>query len=261
MTIKGKMTARQSAMQRSDYIIFADESGNPNLKNVDPNYPVFVFCCCVFRRQDYDATAAPAVAALKASHFGRQDVILRSHPIRRNLPPFDFQGDPQRQTAFLDDLTRLITAADFTVIAAAVELNRFQQRYPRIRTVDRMAFQHCVIRLNDLLQSRGQHELATTIVIEYRGKQDDNGLLQEYQTLQQSALDAGQTPPNFELQFDPKGNNTAGVQIADLVATPIGLHLANPQRQNRAWDIISAKLHQDPQGQVNEWGLIILPDD
>ena len=247
-------------MERSDYIIFADESGNPNLKSVDPNYPVFVFCCCVFRRQHYDAAVAPAVAALKASHFGNPDVILRSHPIRRSHAPFNFPGDPQRRAAFLGDLTRLIAELDFTVIAAAVELDRFQQRYPRIGAVDRMAFQQCVIRLRDLLQSRGQHELATSIVIESRGKQDDHGLLQEYQGIRQDALDSARTPPNFALQFDAKGNNTAGVQIADLVAAPIGIHLANPQLQNRAWDIVSAKMYQSPQGQVDGWGLISLLD-
>ena len=247
-------------IQRSDYIIFADESGNPNLKTVDPNYPVFVFCCCVFRRQHYDATAAPAVAALKASHFGNPDVILRSHPIRRRLPPFDFPGNPHQRAAFMADLTRIIAAADFTVIATVVDLARFQQRYPVASAVDHLAFRQCIIRLTDLLQSRGQHELATTIVIESRGQQDDNALLQEYQTLRQAALDSEQTPPNFELQFDPKGNNTAGVQIADLVAAPIGRHLASPQHRNRAWDIISTKLYQSPQGQKDGWGLIRLPD-
>lgn len=56
-------------MAQSDYIVFADESGNPNLKRVDPGYPVFVFCCCVFGRRDYDDVVAPDVAALKAAHF------------------------------------------------------------------------------------------------------------------------------------------------------------------------------------------------
>lgn len=247
-------------MDQGDYIIFADESGGPNLKRVDPNYPVFVFCCCVFRRQDYDAAVAPAVAALKAYHFGEQDVILHAHSIRRRQPPFDFPGDPQRRAVFLDDLTRLIADANFTVIAAVVELNRFQQRYTSTRAVDRLAFRQCIIRLDNLLHSRGQHEIATSIVIESRGKQDDNGLLQEYQTLQQDALDSEQTPPNFKIQFDDKGNNTAGVQIADLVAAPIGRHLANPQRQNRAWDVVSAKLYQNPQGQAHGWGLIDLSE-
>lgn len=247
-------------MERSDYIIFADESGNPNLKSVDPNYPVFVFCCCVFPRQHYDAAVAPAVAALKASHFGNPDVILHSHPIRRRLPPFDFPGDPHRRAAFMGDLTRLIADADFTVIAAAVELNQFQQRYPTIGAADRLAFRQCIIRLHDLLQIRGQHELATTIVIESRGKKNDRRLLQEYRALRNNAIVTGQTPPNFELQFDDKGNNAAGVQIADLVAAPIGRHLTSPQHQNRAWDIINAKLPQSPQGPGDGWGLIRLPD-
>ena len=246
-------------MPQSDYIIFADESGNPNLKSVDPNYPVFVFCCCVFRRQDYDATVAPAVATLKAHHFGEQDVILHSRPIRFGEPPFDFQGDPQRRAAFMTDLNRLIADADFTVIAAVVELNRFQQRYTSTRAVDRMAFRQCVVRLDNLLHSRGQHESTTRIIVESRGKNDDRRLLQEYQALRSSAISSRRTLTNFELQFDAKGNNTAGVQIADLVAAPIGSHIARPQHPNRAWNIVSAKLHRSPQGGVNGWGLITLP--
>ena len=247
-------------MPRSDYIIFADESGNPNLKTVDPNYPVFVFCCCVFRRQDYDATAAPAVAALKASHFGNPDVILHSYPIRRSRPPFDFSGDEQRQAVFQGDLIQLIAGADFTVIAAAVELNRFQQRYPDALNVDLVAFRQCIIQLDGLLQGFGQHEFSTSIVIESRGNRSDRRLIQEYRALRNDAIVSGRTLANFDLQFDAKGNNTAGVQIADLVASPIGRHLTHPQHQNRDWDIIRVKLHQSPQGQLDGWGLISLPD-
>ena len=246
-------------MHQGDYIIFADESGDPNLKRVDPNYPVFVFCCCVFRRQDYDATVAPAVAALKAYHFDRQDVILHAHSIRRRQPPFDFPGDPQRRAVFLDDLTRLIADANFTVIAAVVELNPFQQHYLGDGVVDRLAFRQCVIRLNNLLQSRGQHEITTRIIVESRGKNDDRRLSQEYQALRSSAISSRRTLANFELQFDAKGNNTAGVQIADLIAAPIGSHIARPQHPNRAWNIVSAKLHRSPQGGVNGGGLITLP--
>lgn len=247
-------------MVQSDYIIFADESGNPNLKRVDPNYPVFVFCGCVFRRQDYDAAVVPAVAALKAHHFGKQDVILHANLIRLRKPPFDFQGDEQRRVAFMEDLNRLIAAADFTVVAAVVKLDPFQQHYRGAGVVDRLAFRQCIIGLNDRLQSRGQHDLVTSIVVESRGKRDDRRLLQEYQASRSNARSSGQTLPNFEIQFDPKANNAAGVQITDLVAYPIGSHIANPQHRNPAWDIVSAKLHQSPQGDVNGWGLITLPD-
>lgn len=249
-----------TAMVQSDYIIFADESGNPNLKRVDSNYPVFVFCCCVFRRHDYAAAVAPAVAALNAAHFGERDVILHSRPIRIGEPPFDFQGDPQRRAAFMEDLNRVITDADFTVIATVVKLDPFQQHYRGDRSVDRLAFRQCVIRLNNLLQSRGQHNLDASLVVESRGEQDDRRLLQEYQAIRSNARYSGRTPPNFELRFDAKGNNTAGVQIADLVAHPIGNHIANPQQHSRAWDTISTKLRRSPQGAVNGWGLITLPD-
>ena len=47
----------------SGYIIYADESGDPNPASVDPNYPVFVLNFCVFQKHDYTASVLPAVAA------------------------------------------------------------------------------------------------------------------------------------------------------------------------------------------------------
>ena len=41
--------ARMEA-EYSDYIVFADESGDPNPASVDANYPVFVLNFCVFRK-------------------------------------------------------------------------------------------------------------------------------------------------------------------------------------------------------------------
>jgi len=34
----------------SDFIVYADESGDHGLGRVDPGYPLFVLACCVFRK-------------------------------------------------------------------------------------------------------------------------------------------------------------------------------------------------------------------
>ena len=65
--------------------------------------------------------------------------------------------------------------------------------------------------------------------------------------------------PGFEIHFVDKKANLAGLQIADLVARPIGRHVLNPDQPNRAFDIISPKLRRGPDGQLLGYGLKIHP--
>ncbi|MYA87366.1 MAG: DUF3800 domain-containing protein [Boseongicola sp. SB0662_bin_57] len=44
--------------------------------------------------------------------------------------------------------------------------------------------------------------------------------------------------------------NSAGLQIADLTARPIGRHVLDSTQPNRAWDIIEPKLRRNPAGDV-----------
>lgn len=37
-----------SESEFSDYVVYVDESGDPNLKKINPNFPVFVLTLCVF---------------------------------------------------------------------------------------------------------------------------------------------------------------------------------------------------------------------
>lgn len=67
------MSSAVAKAEYSEYIIYADESGDPNPASVDGNYPVFVLNFCVFRKDHYAASVLPAVAAFKFEHFGHDD--------------------------------------------------------------------------------------------------------------------------------------------------------------------------------------------
>jgi hypothetical protein len=47
---------------------------------------------------------------------------------------------------------------------------------------------------------------------------------------------------NFEIRFVDKRANSAGMQVADLTARPIGLRIIRPEQPNRAFAIIERKL-------------------
>lgn len=56
-----------------------------------------------------------------------------------------------------------------------------------------------------------------------------------------------------------KKNNSIGLQLADLVARPIGLKQLRPSQSNRAWDVIERKLDRDPLGRYIGYGLKCFP--
>ena len=53
--------------------------------------------------------------------------------------------------------------------------------------------------------------------------------------------------------------NSAGLQLADMVARPIGRHLLNPEQPNRAYDLLREKFRADPQGRIQGRGLKVYP--
>lgn len=49
----------------SNFIVFADESGDHGLSRINPNYPIFVLSCCIFRKDDYIDRVCPALQRFK----------------------------------------------------------------------------------------------------------------------------------------------------------------------------------------------------
>ena len=45
----------------------------------------------------------------------------------------------------------------------------------------------------------------------------------------------------FEVVFADKKTNSTGLQLADLVARPIGLSVVRPEQANRAFDVLKRK--------------------
>ena len=52
----------------------------------------------------------------------------------------------------------------------------------------------------------------------------------------------------------PKAANSIGLQLADLMARPVGLKHFRPAQTNRAFEIINQKLRRSPAGKVEGWG-------
>ncbi len=60
------------------------------------------------------------------------------------------------------------------------------------------------------------------------------------------------------LNLRDKSENVAGLQLADLVVSPIGRHvLGKPPKED--WRVVESKLRRGPKGNYEGYGLVLLP--
>ena len=225
----------------SDYVIYADESGDPNLTSIDANYPVFVLNFCVFRKDHYAASVLPAVAAFKFEHFGHDAVVLHEQDIHRGKAPFDFGGNSQQQTTFRQGLNAVVAGLDYEVIATAIDKPLLAQT--TVSDAYGLALQRCVEQVSEFLETRGQHDSITHIVIESRGRKEDTDLAQVFQHIGVGDNGLGKAVRGLDMVFAAKNSNSIGLQIADLTAYSIGRKYVAPDKPNRVWEtLVNPKL-------------------
>lgn len=63
----------------------------------------------------------------------------------------------------------------------------------------------------------------------------------------------------FELIFADKKSNSSGLQMADLVARPVGIKMLKPDRENRAFDVLERKFYTNGRGRCDGRGLKCFP--
>ena len=60
------------------------------------------------------------------------------------------------------------------------------------------------------------------------------------------------------LTLRDKRSNIAGLQLADLVVSPIGRHILG-KSDKEDWEIVNGKFRRSPRGRVENYGLVVLP--
>ncbi|TXD44366.1 DUF3800 domain-containing protein [Xanthomonas campestris] len=248
--------------QFSDYIVFVDESGDHGMASIDPAFPLFVLSCCLISKRDYMATVVPAIQRIKFATFGHDAVVLHEREIRRDIGPFAVLRDRDKKQAFLDALTDALALAPMTIFAAVIDKRRLQDRQ-RGENPYEISMRFCLERMYYKLSKQGQvaqagEPLTTHVLCEARGRSEDQDLELAFRR-----ICGGDNLSGIELPFDPvicdKKSNAIGLQLADLIARPIGMRQLRPEQPNRAWQVIEQKLDKNPAGRYLGYGLKCFP--
>jgi hypothetical protein len=246
------------AEEHSEYIVFVDESGDHGLLNVDPNYPVFVLAFCIFEKRAYVDEICPALQRFKLKHWGHDMVVLHEHEIRKPAGDFLFLINAQRRAAFLADLNEFVESSPFVLVAAVIRKQDLKARYVTPSNPYSIGLAFGLERVFLQLKALGQSGRVTHIVVERRGAREDGELELEFRRICDGDNFLNCRFP-FQIVMASKQTNTCGLQLADMIARPIGIKTLRPDQPNRAYEILERKFRRSPTGVIRGWGLKTFP--
>lgn len=224
----------------SDYLVFVDESGSPALGNIDPDFPLLVLAFMIVRKDRYLSEIVPAIQGFKFRHFGHDQIILHEREIRRDSGSFSFLKTRALKAAFLDELTAIMDAAPFHLVTVVIRKDKLQARYKTPENPYHLALQFGLERISAFLNQQGEW---------HNGKADNPQV--------HLIVEKREDFP-FEIVFADKQSNSSGLQLADLVARPVGLSVIRPEQANRAFELLKGKL-ATVGGHAAGWGLKVFP--
>jgi hypothetical protein len=121
-----------------------------------------------------------------------------------------------------------------------IEADNDSNRVGRERGFSDFVVRHCLETLFDFVTEKGQQGLETHVIIERRGAKEDDELELEFRRICDGDNRYQKDLP-FKIRMAAKTSNSAGLQLADLVARPIGRHVINPAQANQAFEVLRAK--------------------
>ncbi|MGH7233530.1 MAG: DUF3800 domain-containing protein [Nitrospiraceae bacterium] len=241
-------------------ILFLDESGDHSLDVIDPQYPLFVLGGYIMDLHYHESVATPLLNAYKHRLFGTSDFILHTAEIVRRKGPFQKLTDHTFRDKFYSETNAFMRELDYKVVACAIRKDEHLDQYGLV------AMDPYLLSLRVLVE-RFAFEIGSVsgggqIVAEARDETLDNELRLAWidiRTAGTEYLSASDIRTRItELHVRDKAKNIAGLQVADLIVSPIGRFILgkNPRQD---WQIIRSKFRSAKDGRYEGYGLVTLP--
>ena len=230
-------------------ILFVDESGDHNLSAIDPQYPLFVLGGVIVDSEYAESPLNEALDRFMHEMFGRSDIVLHTADITRNRSGFEDMNDGAFRSRFYCRLNELMRDLSYSVVACVIRKDDYLGRYGLA------ALDPYLISLGVLVElfcfDVGDVPKGGTIVAERRDPALDRGLRLAWSNLKvrRTRRIRGRTIEERmrALELRDKKDNLAGLQLADLVVSPIGRYvLGKPTKED--WEIVMDKLRRSPTG-------------
>lgn len=235
-------------MAHSRFIIYADESGSPVLSADEADFPIFVLVFMIVDKAVYVDRIVPSIQRLKFDFVGHDQLILHERDIRRQAGSFSFlQVSADLRQRFLQRLNEIVEAADIKLACAIIDKRKLRERYTNPWSPYDIALTFCMEKSAKFINGHGESDTEVNVIFEARGRTEDNHLELEFLRIASGKPRIGRALPvvsgfKWIPRFVDKRSNSAGLQLADLAARPIGLGHLRPDQPNRARDVLWPKL-------------------
>ncbi|MBU4175088.1 MAG: DUF3800 domain-containing protein [Actinobacteria bacterium] len=241
-------------------VLFLDESGDHNLLAIDPQYPIFVLGGVILDKEYAEGELTRRMNIFKQKLFGTEDVILHTADITRNRSGFERMKEPAFREYFYEELNELMSGLDYRVVACAIRKDEHLAKYG-LSALDPYMLSFDIL-VERLCFEVGRVSRGGLIVAEERDPTLDRELELAYLNLKIQGTRYIKAKDIIDriagLVLRSKSENVAGLQLADLVVTPIGRHVLG-KRDKEDWRIVEKKLRRSRDGRVEGAGLVILP--
>ena len=235
-------------MRRSEYIVYADESGSPVLDADQKDFPIFVLVFLIVHKDYYRTDIVPALQQLKFDYIGHDQLILHERDIRRQSGNFAFlQASKDLREAFHKQIGELVTTLDFTMAVTIIDKQKMTSRYSDPMSPYDLALAFCMEKTAKILRDKEDNSGEIHVIFEARGHKEDEHLELEFRRITDGNPKIGRPSPLIAKRvwtplFADKRSNSSGLQLADLAARPLGLRHLRPEQPNRSARILQKKV-------------------
>lgn len=163
------------------YFLFLDETGDHGLTTVDPHFPIFLLCGVLISKESLKEIEKQ-INQFKMKFFKTTEVILHSSDIRKCEKEFQILFDLKIKEKFYQDLNKIIKEAQFKTFGSAVNKEKHIEKYGKTARNPyglclSFVLERLVFCLDEIKDSNVE------IIIEKRGKREDEQLLSQYNTI------------------------------------------------------------------------------
>jgi hypothetical protein len=239
------------------YYLFLDESGDHSLDKIDPQYPMFVLGGVLIHAADYNSIDA-RWKQMKLELFGRDDIVIHTADLTRNKNGFEKMKDKAFRDTVYAEFNAIMAELPYQIIGCAVRKDDHLDRYG-VSAIDPYHLSLNVIverayfavgkmgRLHIIAESREStlDRMLEVIFLELKISGTHYISAKELNAL------------GIEMHIRQKSKNISGLQMADLVVTPIGRKVLG-KKLHGDWHVIESKLYRY-RGKWEGAGLVVLP--
>lgn len=240
-------------------ILYLDESGTSNLRKFDDSYPIFLLGGVIIDAEDI-ADNQRLMNDFKVKYWGRDEIILHSCEIVHRIREFEMLKNPEVWANFVTDLNELMENLKYRVIACIIDIPKTVAKYRR-NAVDPYEYALRIVLERFVYFMTGYED--GKVLAESRGKILDIQLAAAFEKIRETGTgfvcgdEIRDKINGFEIH--EKCKNITGLQIADLVLSPIGRNYLG-KKVNQDYNIVYQKC-LCKYGKVEGNGIIVLPKE